>query len=248
MMRCCKHCGALLEDDAKVCDFCGSAFEIPESAPQQQEQPAELPAEESTPVPKKGINKKKLFIAGGALLGVIVLVVAICFLCFGHYYAVHKYESVMNGNFRQLKTLAPAEYWEQKAKENDLSVREYIDKRIESLEKNFESNKESWQEKYGDHFYRSLEVVDSEEVTKEVLSGIKDALQETYNIKPSRVHSAHTLILKITFKGSEKSNTHATVVTAIQIDSQWYLIRYGRVDTFYNVKFITSGSSNDFLY
>ena len=64
MMRCCKHCGALLEDEAKVCDFCGAILEVPapvEPAPQPIETAVATDALPE-PTPKKKIPKKKWFI------------------------------------------------------------------------------------------------------------------------------------------------------------------------------------------
>ena len=244
MTRYCKHCGSFLDEDAKVCDFCGTVLEIPQAEAPQPEQPVDTP----TPAPKKWLTKKKLLIAGGVLLAIVLVAVAVYFLCFGHYYAVHKYESVMNGNFKQLKTLAPTEYWEYLAKKKGVSVNDYIDDGIESLQKRWDDTQSALEEIYGDNYHIILTVVDSEALDADIFSKLKDALKEDYNISPSRVGSARTLILKVHGEGSKLDYTNASVVYAIQIDAQWYLIRYSMSNDVYKVSFIVSGSSSSLIY
>ena len=101
MMRCCKHCGALLEDDATICNFCGAALEVPKFEPAPEKVAvAEAPVQEVTEAPtKKPFSKKKLFITIGIAIGVIAMAVAVLLLFFNPHVAVSKYEAVLNGEF-----------------------------------------------------------------------------------------------------------------------------------------------------
>ena len=238
MMRYCKHCGSLQEEDVQVCGFCGADLEVTTPEPVPQEQPSETPAS----APRK-IPKKPLLIGGGILLAVVILAVTVYFQFFGHHYAVLKYESVMNGNYMLHESLAPKEYWEQMAAKSGLSVKEFLNQQKESMEKSRKEYLKSMEADYGKNPTRSLQVVDSEELNEERLTDLKNALQATYGISPSRVKSARTLILKITLKGADKSLTTAGTVKAVQIDSQWYLYVFGDyLESGFTLIFLTSAS------
>ena len=115
------------------------------------------------------------------------------------------------------------------------------------MEKSRKKYVKSMEEDYGKNFSRSLQVVDSEEISEKELSKIKDSLRERYDIAPSRVQSARTLILKITLQGSDNSRVTAGVIDAIKIDSQWYLIFVAQHAEGYRVSFLTSASLNELL-
>ena len=130
MMRCCKYCGALLEDEAKVCDFCGAVLEnTPNVIPAPQEPPAviPIPSEESEvtvpPTPKKKLSKKTVLICVGVVLALIAIAVAVNMLFFNPHVAVDRYETVINGEFNKLKDLAPKEYWAYIAEQNNTTAR-----------------------------------------------------------------------------------------------------------------------------
>ena len=56
MIHICNHCGAILEDDAKVCSFCGAILEVKNAESEQTDQaPAEpsVDTPTSTPLTKK---------------------------------------------------------------------------------------------------------------------------------------------------------------------------------------------------
>lgn len=245
MIHICNHCGAILEDDAKVCSFCGAILEVKNPEPEQPDQTPAEPSMDNTftyaPLTKK--QKKTLIIAGAALLGAILLALATYFLFLGSYHAVAKYESVLDGNYRQLETLAPKEYWEAHAKQNQLSVQEYLHKRMEATKKSAEMVAGNSEEMFGKNYSVSIEVVSTDPVCQEDLSAYKDALQKKYGIDPSRVHAAHHVILKVVQSGTELTYTTSCCVKAIQIDAQWYLMKstYSAADEGNTVGFLTSG-------
>jgi len=144
MMRCCKHCGALLEDDAKVCDFCGAVLEVPPAViPAPQESPAVVPAsqevtaEVAKPAPKKKLSKKAIFIVSGILLAVIAIAVAVNMLFFNPHAPVATYEAVMNGDFDKVEDLAPREYWAYIAESRDKTVDAYLNELLKELGKRY---------------------------------------------------------------------------------------------------------------
>lgn len=243
MIHICNHCGAILEDDAKVCSFCGAILEVKNAESEQTDQaPAELSVDTPTSTPLTKKQKKTLIIAGAVLLGTILLALAVYFLFFGSHHAAAKYESVANGNYRQLETLAPKEYWEALAKKSQQSVPEYLNKRMESL-KNDEELAGNYEEKFGKNYSVSIEVVSSDPVSQEDLSVYKDALQKKYGIDPSRVHAAHHVILKLVHSGAKLTRASSHCVKAIQIDAQWYLMQYtySSADKGNMVVFLASG-------
>ena len=247
MMRCCKHCGALLEDEAKVCDFCGAILEVPapvEPAPQPIETAVATEALPE-PTPKKKIPKKKWFIFGGIVLAVIAIAVAVNMLFFSPHTAVRRYETVINGEFDELKSLAPQEYWDYVAESSGKTVEQYIETLVKNRKESYlaqTSNEDSF---YGKFLSTKIQVLDTEEISAAELSGIKDTLDEMYGIDASRVGSAYRLCLKITSKYSKESSSLAGTTTAIKIGSKWYLIRSTRIG---NDKFRVTFLASAHLY
>ena len=245
MMRCCKHCGALLEDEAKVCDFCGAVLEVPQNViPAPQEAPAVIPVPQvatetaAQPAKKKKLSKKTLFIVCGVLLAVIVIAVAFNILIPNPHVAVNQYKPLLNGEFDKLEELAPKEYWEQVAKNQKVTVQQYLETRIAYLEERYEKQTAVTNSSLGNFVSVDLKVVDAEKVKEKDLAGIKKALEETYGIDADRVKNAHKLIVKMTRIYTEDSHSVPISVSAVQIDSKWYLISYSKGSDNYRVSFV----------
>ena len=248
MMRCCKHCGALLEDEAKVCEFCGAVLEMPapvEPAPQPVETAVATDAP-STPTPKKKIPKKKWFIIGGIVTAVIALVLGAYLLFFNPHIAVDRYETVMNGEFDKLESLAPKEYWTYCAKNSGAqSVEAYIAQRKKVMEKTFLQSQSEDNGYYGKLKSITYKVLDTEKVPKSDIKGIKEALDEHYGIDPASVQDAYNMVIKVTYHGTTREYSTSAYVTAIRIGSNWYLMRYSAYQNKYSVSFI---GENSYLY
>ena len=257
MMRCCKYCGALLEDDAQICDFCGAALEVPqlepapEYVPAAETPPPEVTEELTEAAPKKKHFKKaRLFMIGGIVLAVIAVIVAVNLLFFNPHIAVNKYVAVMNGEFENLEDLAPREYWELQAKNKETTVDQFISDRIESLEANYSQNTTE-DSTLGKELSTEVKVLYTYHVSEMHFAGIKEAIESKYGIDSSRVKSAYKLHLKITRKFTKDSIDYAGLTTAVQIDSQWYLIRYSTDPDRYYVNFLANasiGSLVSYLY
>jgi RNA polymerase subunit RPABC4/transcription elongation factor Spt4 len=232
MMKCCEHCGALLEDDALACPHCGTAYEtLKETAVAVQPQTEET----VTPLSKKKLNKKTiLFITGGILITVVaVILVNNSILLSALSTAVKHYEEIINGDAQQLSELAPMEYWETKAQQQGQSVDKYLSRKSSEIERTFGSSKTSY----------SLEIVYREAVSNDEQKSIKSTLEERFGITPHRVKSVQRLILKENYRYGEFTGTSGILIIAVQIDSQWYLINER-----YNDLFIICGLISDGMY
>ena len=215
MMRCCKHCGALLEDEAKVCDFCGAVPEIPKVEEPASQVPAEAVTENiPAPAPKKKFYKRKWFIIGCIALALVLAAVAViaCMQISAPMQAIAYYEEILNGDCTHLIELAPMEFWEPLTKEYD-SMDECLANLTRYIEAIYKSSERSI----------SAKVVDRELLSKEDLISITDILQERYDISPDRVTSAQQLIIKFVYQYPDDTITSASLLIAIQIDSEWYL-------------------------
>lgn len=216
MIHYCKHCGTLLEKDAKVCPFCGKTVEL--SAPKPE--PTEPPVAESAPVqkaaPKKlQISAKALLIGIGVItFAMVIAIVIVCVQYFAPIPAVERFEALKNKDYDVLESLAPAEFWEAMAPSNQ-TAEQYIDKRKDYLKRSMAFTSTGT---------LKFDIVDREATPNEDLDRIKDILQEHYGISPNRVKVGQNLILKVTQSVTDSLHSVSEMyVIAIQIDSTWYL-------------------------
>lgn len=211
MMKCCNHCGALLEDDALACPHCGTAYE---SATAEPVIPLKVTEESPKPATKKKLSKKAFFfIAGGVLVAVVAIIIAInCIQLSAPLPAVELYGAILNGNTGHLADLAPIEYWEQVA--YNTTADEFIERKAQELAYTFGNRP----------YHKSHDLVDNETVSKDELNSIRNWLQESYQISSDRVKSAQQLILKVVDRDSDIIYTSTNAMIAVQIDSKWYLL------------------------
>ena len=233
----CKHCGEILADDQLFCPTCGMRQADPVPTPKPQEIPKTAP---ETP-PKKKANKKLVIV--GSILGSILVIALVLFpLLPNPCAAVDKYEAYVNGDIDSMEDLAPIEYWESLAKENNQAVDKYLRNRIEEYESNYTEQKERWQSAYGKDFEIIIKVVNSSPLKYENEEYIIETLAENYDIGENRIGAMHHLILRITYAGSRGCKSIGGTAVAVQIDSKWYLLRYSRLPIGFSVKFVTSFS------
>lgn len=229
MMKCCKNCGSLLEDDALACPHCGTAYEtLKETAVAVQPQTEET----VTPLSKKKLNKKTiLFIAGGFFITVVAIILVINSIQLSALStAVKHYEEIINGDAQQLSELAPMEFWETAAQQKGQSVDKYLSRKSSEIERTFGSSKTSY----------SLEIVYREGVSNDEQKSLKSALEERYGIAPTRVKGMQKLILKQIYQTRGYDSASGMLVIAVQIDDQWYLI-----DDRFSYLFIIGGLTGD---
>ena len=230
MIHCCKHCGALLEDETQVCDFCGAVLEAPkdaEPAPQEVVAPQEITEKNTaTPVKKKLSKKSIFFLAGGIVLAIIAVISAVALFANTSNSAITTYEAVMNGDVDRLVDLAPMEYWEAIANSENTTVDAYIAEKATRLKNRYLSSTTEEYSPLGKLLSIEMQVLDREPVNNAILSALKNNLERRYEIDSQRIGSAYHLFVKTTREFTQDTRYFADIITVIEIDSQWYMIRY----------------------
>lgn len=243
MSKVCKNCGSVFEDDANFCTQCGSNELALNEAPQQeaptQETPENnyyAPAPEAKKFDFAGLLKNKTLIGvvAGVLVVVILASIFIPMLFKGYKKAIDNYLDVMaKGNVKKIEKIAPKEYWEYLEDEEDLD----IDELIEELEEDWEDQEEEIEEQYGKRVKISYKVTKKKEVTKKVLKGIAEAIEEKYDIDSKKVTKVYDIKVKVTIKGSEDEDTDSSKLSVAKIGGSWYVINYYESDDEYTVRF-----------
>ena len=213
------------------------AAPAPQFIPAEQAQPQFIPADQAVPqfvpaasvvpaAPAKKKPSKKALIIGGVVAAVAVVAI-ILFIVLGGgaasspQAALDNYLAVYNGDTSKLEAMAPAEYWEYGAREEGVSKKELLAEMKEEIAENAEEMKEE----YGKNFKITGKIMAEDDLDKDTVKKIAEALSE-YGIKSSSVKAGKDLTVKLTLKHSEGSEDATNSLTAIKIDSSWYLIRY----------------------
>lgn len=230
MSKICEHCGGVLKDNAYFCIHCNALLEDKEQKPSRYTADS-LSEKTSMPVRRKRKQEIKLnwkWIAVGAaavvaLFTAFIAVIALLITLFsgGPKSAVNNMEKVMNGKVNNLKKMAPQEYWDYQEKEENFDFEELKAYRKEAAEEYWNSESE-----YGKNAKTSIKIDEKTEVTEEKLDSIANALEGQYGIKAKKVKKAYILDTTVTLKGSEKSRSYETKLTAAKIGSKWYIIDY----------------------
>ena len=217
------------------------ATPAPQFIPAEQAQPQFIPADQAVPqfvpaasvvpaAPAKKKPSKKALIIGGVVAAVAVVAI-ILFIVLGGgaasspQAALDNYLAVYNGDTSKLEAMAPAEYWEYGAREEGMSKKELLAEMKEEIAENAEEMKEE----YGKNFKITGKIMAEDDLDKDTVKKIAEALSE-YGIKSSSVKAGKDLTVKLTLKSSEGSEDQTGSLTAIQIGSSWYLIRYYESD------------------
>ena len=254
MSKFCKNCGASLNDETMFCHSCGARQDAPveQAAPVT---PNEAPAPKKAKanpmnllnkitkagadfIEKKNISKKQLAIAGGILGGIIVAIIVILLLIPNPQPAIDNYEAVINGKVSKVEKLAPEEYWTYAAKQADTSKSKYMDEYMDNYEEEYDEMVENWEDEYGKNPKVTIDILNKESQDKDVVEGVAEALHDQYKIDEKSVKNVYDLIIKMTIKGSDDSDTNGTNMSAVQIGSSWYLISYYESDGDYSVRFV----------
>jgi hypothetical protein len=217
------------------------AAPAPQFIPADQAQPQFIPADQAVPqfvpaasvvpaAPAKKKPSKKALIIGGVVAAVAVVAI-ILFIVLGGgaasspQAALDNYLAVYNGDTSKLEAMAPAEYWEYGAREEGMSKKELLAEMKEEIAENAEEMKEE----YGKNFKITGKIMAEDDLDKDTVKKIAEALSE-YGIKSSSVKAGKDLTVKLTLKSSEGNKDQTGSLTAIQIGSSWYLIRYYESD------------------
>ncbi|MBR6101304.1 MAG: zinc ribbon domain-containing protein [Ruminococcus sp.] len=114
-------------------------------------------------------------------------------------------------------TKAQAEYYEEAydiedSKKYD-SLEEYYDEKISK-------KTEKLEDEYGDKISVSFSVEDKEELTESRLKSIKKTFKDTYDTKVD-VTDGYSLLLSMTWKGSDDEEDGAAYVDVVKVDGDW---------------------------
>ncbi|MBE6975885.1 MAG: zinc ribbon domain-containing protein [Ruminococcaceae bacterium] len=222
MSKYCNHCGAVLGDEILFCPSCGMRQAVPAPAP------APIVQEESAlPAPKKKFSKKWLTICGGILGGIIVAAITLVFLWpTPGKAAVRTAEDILNGDFDNLEDMVPPEYWDYMAERSNSKTSTYLSRYQKTFEDRYDEVLEKMENKYGRNPKLKLEILAKEKISESIADKMKEYLDENYGIDEDSVDNVYTLILQSTIEGSKRTSIYGSTVTAIQIDSKWYLCSY----------------------
>ena len=209
----------------------------PQFIPADQAQPQFIPADQAVPqfvpaasvvpaAPAKKKPSKKALIIGGVIAAVAVVAI-ILFVVLGSGSAMtaeaafDNYIALYNGDTDKLEGMAPEEYWQYGAKEEEMSVKALL----AEMKQDIRERDQEMKEEYGNYKITG-QVLAEDDMDKDTLNKIKEALSE-YGIKPSSIKEGKDLTVKMTLKTSEGTEEAPTqTLSAIKIDSSWYLIRY----------------------
>ncbi len=244
MSKICKKCGLSVDVDAKFCTQCGSNEFVTDEAPAQeapqQEAPQEnyyVPAQEAKKFDFAGLLKNKTLIGAvaGALVVVILAIIFIPMIFSGYKKAIDNYLDVsFKGQLKKIEKLAPKEYWEYLEDEEEIDLDEIIDE----LEEEWEGQEELLEDTYGKRVKATYKVTKKKEVSKKVLKGIAEAIEDEYDIDSKKVKKVYELKVKLTVKGSEDEDTDTSKLNVAKIGGSWYIINYYESGDEYNVSFV----------
>jgi hypothetical protein len=179
-------------------------------------------------IEKVKANPKLAMIGGGAVVGVILLIVLISSLIGGAWKSPVK--TYLNGtckgkiSFNAVKKLAPAEYWEYMEEEQDLDMDDVEDYIKDDYKDEFEESLESdyFEDEYGTDIKISYKIDSKKKLSKGKLGDLRDALKENYDIAKKSVKAAYKVKVKITIKGDEDKDTNTNNLYVVKIGSKWY--------------------------
>lgn len=246
----CKHCGALLKNGTRTCHFCSSVLKstkakhihqdisdaepIPNPVAANDTQSFEKTSKTGDLIPKFSLwiptVKEKIIVAG-----ILLAVILVGFCIYKHFFtaewAVSKYESVVNGEIDQLHSLAPDDYWQTMASNSIYTTEEYIAMKADELRIDHER---------GSTKSARFTVLESDQLNYTERQRIARDLYDKYGIEQYRVTAATELDIRIQVTGKSRDSKHLYSVTAVKIDSQWYLVRYNSLSRKYD--FVAAGS------
>lgn len=222
MGKFCPNCGTALDDMAVFCGNCGTKLEAP-AAPQQPVYEQPIPQQ-----PKK--SKKGLVVAIVAIVAVIGIAAALYFggvldALFGSGYdkELDTYlKARMMYQCEDAEDLMPEEAWDTFEEERFMDsddFEEYLVVQRKYLEEELE-------DEYGSNPKFSYKVTKEKAISDGNLKKIAKSLAKEYGIKAGDIKKGFDLILDVTIKGSEDSETSDFECAVVLIDDDWYVISW----------------------
>ena len=139
--------------------------------------------------------------------------------------AVTTYEKLMNGDIKQIKNLLPPEIIDLYEEESGDSIEAYMDE----LEESYADFIEEAEYDYGDNVKFTISIAEKTECDEDRIEQIQVALEDEYDIEFD-VKAAYEVVLEMTTKGSEDSDTDEEEAFILQLGKNWYLCNYYEYD------------------
>ena len=236
MSKFCGNCGTVMDDAAVVCGNCGAPLAAPAyAAPVQKKKAAKFDVSAITGSLKgilDGVKKGdkgallKCGIAGGVLVVILVLIIA---LCSGS--GEEKVAEKLMKNFAKEKPeaivkLLPSfafedidfEITSKKAKESDWE---------DCFKDSIKGFNEEMDDGYGfDEYSIKYELIDKSVYGKDYLKNIEDNLDKFDEFDDKKLKKAVNLTYKVVYKGKGEKVIGNVSVTVIKYGSKWCLYNY----------------------
>lgn len=235
MSKFCGNCGTVMDDAAVVCGNCGAPLAVA-PAPAQKKKAPKIDVSAITGQLKgiiDGVKKGdksallKCGIAGGALVVVLVLIIALFSGSGDEKVAEKLMKNFAKDKPEAIVKLLPAFAFEDK--EYTESISENADESdwedcfgdsIESFNKRMDAG-------YGfDEYSIKYELIDKSEYGKEYLKNIEDNLDKFEEFDDKKLKKAVSLTYKVVYKGKGEKVIGDVSVTVIKYGSKWCLYNY----------------------
>lgn len=240
----CSKCGTPLEEGNVFCPNCGAVSdmalvqpepvaeepaevieapvmeEIPEAVETPVIEEAETPVTETVPEEKSRKLPAIVWYLGAALLIAMVIIIVFagrpkpCTSALDTYIGV-----VYEGDFSQIRQLAPPEYWQYREKQGVSWGQEALRLQIIFLNERYIQLLH-----FGEQMQVSYEIQSQERIESERMVELEQWAEEKYGISPEKITEGYFLQYTLSFSGSDDAVTMDGERYALLIDKQWYLV------------------------
>ncbi len=233
----CTNCGRQMPDDSPFCTNCGAPLAQPAAAPA-------APNAAATTKPKTPIMAIVYgIVAIAAVIGIVITLFSSGVGGPGN--PITLYEEIENGNFDNIRDMAPEVFWEElesmNADDFDISEREFetfnYDDYVEYKKDAYEEKVKGYDDKdeddpdaesmtdiYGDNIEYVYEIVEKYEVSEDEYKDLKKSLRELGISSDLIGEKAYKVVYVVTTQGDESFRNTARTETVVEIDGDWYSI------------------------
>lgn len=223
----CTSCGASMETGSRFCTVCCAGVEPvkPATAGKVEEWVTDVTTKvwDTGNGAVKGKSKKRLYMIGGAVVAMALLIGIGLFALLGGRSAeatVKKYiQASLSGDVKAMLKLFPEDVIEYAIEEEGYDSDEY-DEFCEDGEKTLKKVLDSYEDYVGDDWEYSFESVVLDDVSNKKLRDIQEKYEDEFDIK---VKDAKTAEVEITIEGEGAEKSVTQKLALIKIGNSWYL-------------------------
>lgn len=231
MSKFCGNCGFTMDDAAVVCGNCGAPL-APVAAPAQKKA-AKFDVSAITGSLKgivDGVKKGdksallKCGIAGGILVVVIVLIIALCSTP-GEEKVAKKFIKAFDKENPEaiVKLLPKFSFGDVEEGDDEMDEGDWADE----FEDSIEYFNEGMDKEYGfDEYSIKYELLYTQDYGKDYLKDIEEEYEEYEEFEDKKLKGATDLVYRVVFKGKGEKVVGFLKVTAVKYGSKWYLNSY----------------------